>query len=191
MGCCVVLCCVCHLVSFCIFRYPMVLLTYLSLCCGLRKWRNQWMYSLSWQTRRWNKVESTLWRLCSSIAMLSVCRTQSKCGCKLQEPPVAPGHQNVEWVNVKTAVRCSVVLWHRVACCLCVQTVTVSHTGTVGLYILLNVVGLLPTYLLSFPIDICPDITTHNTGATASSCFPCSPGLFLLCLKVTHSTFCC
>jgi hypothetical protein len=85
-----------HLVSFCVFRYPMVLLTYLNLCCGQRKWRNQWMYSLSWQTRRWNKAESMLWRLCSSIALLSACQTQSKCGWKLQEPAVAPAHQDVE-----------------------------------------------------------------------------------------------
>jgi hypothetical protein len=105
--------CVWHVVSSCVFRYPMVLLTCLSLCCGPRKWRNQWMCSLSWPTHKWNKAESMLWRLCSSIAALSACRTRSKSSWKLQQPTGVVGHQRCRtkwWVeilvtlNVQTAV---------------------------------------------------------------------------------------
>jgi hypothetical protein len=193
--------CVWHLVSFCVFRYPTVLLTYLNLCCGQRKWRNQWMYSLSWQTRRWNKADSTLWRLCSSIALLSACQTQSKCGCKLQEttvapghqePTVAPGHQDVEqnahvWMfRLQCAAWCCASLvggvWSSLLL-VCSDCNSKPHRDKWPLYSCWILLGFCP-------FDICANITTL-LGPLLHVAFPIAPVPVLLYLKVTHSTFCC
>jgi hypothetical protein len=55
---------------------------------------------------------------------------------------------------------------------------------------LFDFVELLLIYLLSFPIDICPDITTA-LGPLLHVAFLITQVPVLFCLKVTHSKFCC
>jgi len=89
------------LVFFFTLRYQMDLLTWPSHCCGPRRWRSQWMYSLSWRTPRWSKGSSRLLGPCSSTVVLSTYPTQSKSYLLTYKLRFVLGHHNLTtWSRV-------------------------------------------------------------------------------------------